>query len=148
MTTSRSALSIAVTVLVALCATGAASGGQASCLLRITYEPDDLPLNYATVEALLGSNGVLGQLARSEESIMDVVREDYGSLDAVVTVSFVPARQLAGAAAPPSPGGFGPGGAAMGGGGPRGARPQLRHGVIRPRANTDARQPALRTACH
>ena len=92
----RLVLSCLAFVTIGLLTTGMATAGQASCLVRLQFEPARLPLNYATVTMLLQSNGVLYPLLQNDPTFSDIMRdEDYATVD-YVDARFAPAGGMLG----------------------------------------------------
>ena len=60
---------------------------QASCLLKITWQPDRIPLDHISIEMLLNSSGVMGRAAREvlglpyDEKLKDRVAVAFGPIN-------------------------------------------------------------------
>ncbi len=83
---------ILMVVLVALCPgfVAAAHGAQASCLMRVTYDSHTLPLDPASLEALLASDGILSAAAREVPAVVSAAEEDEVPVNELVLLETRP----------------------------------------------------------
>ncbi len=75
---------------VGLLAAPAAVAGEASCLVRVVYDPNQLPLGHDRLNAIVGSSGVLGAAAQDAEGVMAFLKENETTLNDYVSAELRP----------------------------------------------------------
>jgi hypothetical protein len=80
-------------IVVGLAVAGAAQAGEASCLLRITFDTRNLPLNYDAVNALVDSRGGGRGAALEIAAIRDAMDDTEMSFDGLCGIGFQPVYQ-------------------------------------------------------